>query len=51
VIDTPSTFKRIRKVATLVRVLPTFEFRVTRTPYGGSGIVHGWVVEAELLKL
>ncbi len=51
-IGDPSTFKLIRKVATLVRVL--FDFLLPgcpRTPHDGSGIVHSFIVEVELLKL
>ena len=53
-IDTQSRLSVIRKVAALARVLPTFEVFLsgwTRTSYGGSGIVHWWIVEPELLKL
>ncbi len=46
-IDDPSILSVIRKLAVLVRVLPTFVFRVT----DGSGIVHGDVVDTELLKM
>ncbi len=47
----PSILSVIRKTATLARVLSTFVFRVPETPSGGSGIVHGQVTPAELLKL
>jgi hypothetical protein len=51
VIGTPSIFKLIRKVEALTRVLPTFPSTPKRTPRGGSGKVHCWFPEVELLKL
>ncbi len=50
-IGTPSIFKLIRKAAALARVLPTFAFRFAENARGGSGTVHYYIAEAELLKL
>ncbi len=49
-IGVPSILSVIRKVATLVRVLSTFPFRVTENTTQRSGIVHWWIAEAELLS-
>ena len=50
-IGSPSILSVIRKAAALARVLPTFAFRVPRTPRGGSGRGHWFIAQAELLKL
>ncbi len=50
-IGSPSIFKAIRKAETLARVLPTLLSGGPRTPRGGSGIVHGFVTQVELLKI
>jgi hypothetical protein len=53
VIGTPSIFKLIREDVVLTRVLPTQVLPSTpkRTPRGGSGKVHCWFAEVEVLKL
>jgi hypothetical protein len=51
VIGTPSMLRFRRKAAALARVLPTFESTTRSTRRDGSGKVHCWFVQAELLKL
>jgi hypothetical protein len=51
VIGAPSILSVIRKAAALARVLPTFALRVDKKVHGGSGIVHWWISQDELLKL
>jgi hypothetical protein len=51
VIGDPSILSVIDKSGAFLRVLSTLFSGWTRTPHDGSGIVHWWIVEDELLKL
>jgi hypothetical protein len=51
VIGVPSIFKLTRKTVVLARVLLDLRSGWPRMSYVGSGTVHGWVAQVELLEL
>ena len=49
-IGVPSILRVMSSVVSLVRMLPTFDFRCEVNTVCGSGTGHGQITEVELLK-